>query len=288
MSSRAMKYRGLKPRRGSKRAGNVQAAASAQVLIYHPGRNRMPLPPILQTEFWCEAEYKIPIATASITTGTVKLNEPYLPFRPGGSSAFPTLTFMGPATESTLQPTGASSLFGTIATYGGYRVIKSTLSIRWNGSNSGNNIMAVVVPALNTTSIASVYAARTYPFAKQASFSVSKANTNCDRDGWFNSSISPYVLLGVDRAQAEADAYLNLGFWGSSPPLGFLWNVFLQSNDADVSSSTASTLQVRLHQVVQALNLDELPPTLRVSAERKEDPVLVQTSCSSCCCKKPP
>jgi len=287
MMQRITKIRSRKNRKAGQ--GNVDSAASAQVLIYRPGANRMPLPPIFQTELYVEADYKVPISTASITTGQVQLNAPNLPFRNFGTgSAFPSYTFLGPATESTLQPTGATALFGTTDGYNSYRVLKSSLSLRWQGSNSGNNVMCVVVPSLNTSSFSSVYAARTQPFARQASFSVSKSSTNCDKDGWFTSTISPYTVMGFDRAQAESDAFVNQGTWNSFPDLGLSWFVFFQTNDADVTSTSASTLQVRVKYTVQALFLDTLPPTLGLRrGECKEAPILVETSCT-CKCVKPP
>lgn len=265
--------------RKRRNTSSTEKVVPGQLLKYHPLRNQMPFPPIFETTFWCEADYKVPIATASITTGAVKLNTPWLPFRPGGSSSFPTLTFLGPATESTLLPTGYSSLTSG-GLYGQYRVMQSRIKVRWAGSNSGNNVMCVLVPAVNIASIGSIYAARTFPFAKQGSFSVSKPNTGTDKDGWLIHQISPYQILGYNKTQSEADATVNLGSVSADAPIELWWFVFLQSNDQDVSSTTASTLQVRVEYRTQLLSLINAPVTLsgvpKPTGEEKVCPCLVQ------------
>lgn len=198
------------------------------------------------------------IATASLTTGAVKLNAPYLPFRPGGSSAFPSFTFLGPATEATLQPTGYSTLVSANL-YQNYKVRKSSISLKWNGSNSGNNVTVTVVPALNIASFSSIYNARTAPFAKQGSFSVSKPNTNCGADGWFHHSIEPLRLYGASRAEAKADLFIDSGAYNLDPSVTQWWFIWFQSNDLDVSSTTASLLQVRVRYEVELMTLTQLP-----------------------------
>jgi hypothetical protein len=229
-------------------------------MVFRPGVFQQPLPRLYETSFWCEADYKIPIATASLTGGTVKLNSTWLPFRPGGSSAFPSYTFLGPASESTLQPTGYSTLVaGNL--YSQYKVLRSSIQIRWSGSNSGNNVTCTLVPASNVASIASIYQARTMPYAKQATFAVSKPNTGVNGGGWLTHSVDPQTVIGFTPLESKADVFSNVGGVSGDPPITMWWWIFFQSNDLDVSATTASLLQIRLHQRVQLMSLTAMPQT---------------------------
>jgi len=271
-------------RNAKKGTQNVSSSRATQVLRYEPGINRMPLPPIFETSFWCEGDYKVAIATASQISGAVKLNSIWLPFRPSGSTAFPSLTFQGPATESTLQPTGYSTMFGSTAPYNSYRVIMAEIFLRLSGSNSGNNQVVTVVPTVNTAPPPNVYVARTSPFAKEATFSVSKANIGTDRRGWLHHVISPYEIMGLTRKQADADIQENSSSAGSDPDLTLWWQIFFQSNDLDVTSTSASLLQIRCKYRVQCFLSDILPDTLE---EGKDGIVVVKTPCA-CQHKRPP
>jgi hypothetical protein len=221
---------------------------------YTPGLFQQPLPRSFRTRFVIEGDYKVPIATASITTGSVKLNSLWVPFRPGGSSAFPSFTFVGPATESTVQPTGKSNLMSS-GLYSNGKVISSKFCLRWSGSNSGNNVTCVVVPSLNVSAPTTVYQARTYPFARQCSFSVSKPNTGCGRDGWFRYSVRQRDILGITPLEGKADWSFTTFTPSSDPDVTLWWNVWFQSNDQDVSGVTASTVQVRVEYVVELFSL---------------------------------
>lgn len=247
-----------KRKKGKRGAGAAPKKEGPFTVVFHPSRFREPLPRRLVTEFWCEADYKIPIASSSIQVGSVKLNSVWLPFRPGGSSAFSTMTYLGPGAETTLQPTGYSTLFSP-SLYGNYKVRRSTISVRWNGSNSGNNVVAVIVPTFNTTSVSSVYQLRTMPYAKEGSFSVSKPNLGTTRSGWLTSSINPDTYFGFDRLESKADIIGNTGVEGADPNTTMWWQVYLQSNDLDVSSTTASLFQVRMHWLVECMGLEVLP-----------------------------
>jgi len=247
-------------------------------LVFQPKGFGQPLPRNFITEFWCEADYKIPIATASLTLGNVKLNNFEKPFRPGGSTAFSSYTFLGPATESTLNPTGFTTLCSPTL-YTEWKVLKSTIRIRWNGSNSGNNVTCTVVPASNTTSIADIYEARTMPFAKSCSFSVSKANTGVAKDGFFTHSIDPGVLSGFSREQKAGDVFDSTGSPGLDPAVTQWWRVFLQSNDLDVSSTTASLFQVRVHYVAQLYRVANLPHLLSTPEIEHKCQMEGQTCC---------
>ncbi len=228
----------------------------AQILRHTPN---LPIPERVRTTFSCEADYKIPIATASITSGAVKLNSPWLPFRPGGVSAFGSYTFQGPATEATLLPTGWSQL-ATANLYQTVKVLRSTIMIRWNGSNSGNNVVLTVVPATNVASFSDIYQVRAAPLARQATFSVSKPNTGTDRGGWFRYSIDPYVLTAATRAEEKGDLSLATNY-NLDPIVTLWWHVYLQSNDLDVSATTASLFQVKVIYDVELFQLTQMSVT---------------------------
>jgi len=226
-------------------------------VLFHPGRIGLPLPRTFVTEFYCEADYKIAVGTASATSGAVKLNAPWLPFRPGGSSAFPSFTFLGPATEATLLPTGYSTVANSLM-YQQYKVLRSTIAIKWNGSNSGNNVTMCVVPAVNTTSFTGVYTSRTSPYARQSTFSVSKPNVGVARDGWFRYTVDPEVIIGATRVEGKADMFVNAAYYNNDPTLTLFWFVWLQSNDLDVTTTTASLFQVRMHYQVQLFQMGQM------------------------------
>lgn len=229
-------------------------------MTVRPAAFAQPLPQRLRTSFWCEADYKIPIATASLTSGAVLLNSLYLPFRVASASAFPAYTFLGPGTETTLQPTGFTQL-ANAGLYNSVKVRRSTIQLRWSGSITGNNVVVTVVPALNTLSIPDIYTARTLPYARQCSFSASKPNTNTNRDGFFTYSVDPYVIYGADRAEQKADLDV-LTAGDNVPPLVVqLWNVFVQTDDLDVTSTSAALLQVRMRWDVELYSLQDMAHT---------------------------
>lgn len=229
-------------------------------MVYHPRDYGLPLPKTFRTEFRCEADYKVPVATAAITGGAVKLNSVWLPFRPTGATAFPSFTFLGPATETTLMPTGATSLInGNL--YSSSKVIRAEMKCRWNGTSSGNNVIFTIVPALGGTSFSDVYHARTYPLARTCSFSVSKPNENVGKDGWFRYSIDPYRIYGYTNAEAKADIQENSASPNSDPPFMQYWNFFIQTMDNDVTAVAANVLQVRLRWVVDLMAVDFMPVT---------------------------
>lgn len=206
---------------------------------------------------WCEADYKIPISTATVTQGSVKLNSLWQPFRPGGSSAFPSFTFVGPATESTLRPTGFTDLTSANL-YQLIKTVRSDIKIRWSGSNSGNNCLAVLVPSVNTALPSDIYEARTYPFSKEATFSVSKPNDGTDRAGWMHHSCNPMTVYGLTPLEYKADISADVASPASDPAIGLWWTLYLQTNDQDVTSTSASTLQIRIRWVVELFGLQSM------------------------------
>lgn len=251
------KKRNVRRARPRRMKGMGSLGADPQVVKRAPN---IPIQESMYTVFSCEADYKIPIATASITSGAVKLNSPWLPFRPGGSSAFGSYTFLGPATEATLMPTGYTTLLSS-SLYNFYKVLRSTIEIRWSGSNSANNVIVTVIPTYNTTSFATIYTARAAPYARQCTFSVSKPSTGVGRDGFFRYSIDPYKIYGYNRPEAKADTLSASSGWNSDPGLTLWWQIFVQSSDLDVSSVTASSFQVRVRYHTQAFGLVQMPVT---------------------------
>lgn len=231
-----------------------EGGIDSDVITYHPTLYAQPLPRRFRVDFWCEADYKIPIAAAALVIGSVKCNSLYQPFRPGGSTAFPGYTFLGPATETSLRPTGFTNLVQSNL-YGLVKVLRSRIHVRWNGSNSGNNVMCVIAPTLNTQVPVNIYQARTVPFAKEGSFSVSKPNVGADKNGWISHEINPMTIYGLNSQEFKADIQANVSTGGGDPAILTYWNVFLQSNDEDVTSTTASTLQVRLEWFVELFAL---------------------------------
>lgn len=251
MKSKKNYVRKRRTRNGKQRIGR-----DAQLIRSTPN---LPIPERIRTSFTCEADYKIAVSTASTTSGAVKLNSPWLPFRPGGNSAFGSYTFLGPATESTLLCTGWSQL-ANANLYLFNKVVRSTIKIRMSGANSANNVTLTVVPALDVASFASIYTVRAAPLARQATFSVSKPNTGVGRDGWFSYSIDPYVLTSATRAEAKGDISL-AGSYNLDPLTVLWWHVYVQTNDLDVSSTTASLLQVRVKYDVELYQLTQMSVT---------------------------
>jgi hypothetical protein len=251
MKSKKNYVRKRRARNGKSRRGDAQ-------LIRHAPN--VPIPERLRTKFYCEADYKIAIATASTTSGAVKLNSPWLPFRPGGSSAFGSYTFLGPATESTLQCTGWSQL-ATANLYQYYKVVRSTIKIRLSGANSSNNSTLTVVPAFDIASFSNIYTVRAAPLARQASFSVSKPNIGVGRDGWFSYTMDPYKLYAATALEAKADLTSGSGVYNTDPLINVWWHVYLQSNDLDVTATTASLFQVKVVYDVELFGLTQMSTT---------------------------
>jgi len=244
-------------KKAARRRPRRRRSANAQLIRHAPN---IPIPERMRTSFYVEADYKVPIATASISSGAVKLNSAWLPFRPGGSSAFPSYTFLGPATESTLLPTGFSQLCSANL-YQLVKVVRSTIMIRWNGSNSGNNVVLTVVPALDIASFSTIYTVRAAPLARQATFSVSKGNSGTNRGGWFRYSINPYILNSATNAEAKGDLTAGVSGFNLDASINFWWHVYLQSNDLDVTATTASLLQVRVRYDVELFQLTQMSVT---------------------------
>ncbi len=229
-------------------------------MVVHPRQYQMPVPPRLVTTFFSEADYKIPIATASMTQGAVKLNSPWLPFRPGAASAFPSATFLGPATETTLLPTGWSTLTGGTL-YAAGKCLRSTIWVRINPTTGSGATSCVVIPQFNTTSVADIYHARTFPYNKQCVFNSIKNNTGTSRGGWLRHSIAPSTYIGYSQIEAKADIQGNAFQFNADPPLSLWWGIYFQTVDLDVTATVATLLQIRVRYDVELWAPDSMPVT---------------------------
>jgi len=141
------------------------------------------------------------------------------------------------------------------------KVRRASIQLRWSGVNSGNNVLIGVVPTLDITSISSIYVARTSPFYKEGAFSVSKPDVNVDRSGWLSHSIDPMNLFGGDRLESKADSFNTVFGFNSTGVVNFNWQVFVQTNDLDVTSTSANLFQVRVMYETEVFNLGLLPNT---------------------------
>ncbi len=232
----------------------------ARALVNHPRLYQQPVPPRFITSFYCEADYKIPIATASITNGAVKLNSPWLPFRPGAASAFASANFLGPASETTLLPTGWSTLCSNNL-YAAGKCIRSTIWVRINPTTGSGATSCVVFPQFNTLSVSSIYQARTLPYTKQCVFNSIKNNVGTGPGGWLRHSISPAAYIGYSPIEAKADIQANVFQYNADCPLSLWWGVWFQTVDLDVTATVNSLLQVRVKYDVELYAPDSMPVT---------------------------
>ena len=117
------------------------------------------------------------------------------------------------------------------------------------------------MPAFDVASFSNIYTVRAAPLARQASFSVSKPNIGVGRDGWFTYSINPYVLYSATKSEAKGDITSGGGTYNADPLVNVWWHVYLQSNDLDVTTTTASLLQVKVMYDVELFGLTQMSTT---------------------------
>lgn len=222
------------------------------LLVWHPGKSLSPYPQRFQTKFYLEGEYKVAIATASLTKGGVPACYPTNCLYPGGSSAFPSYTFLGPATEATLNPAGFSGLCNANLYQFG-ELLKSTIRVRLMPTTAANSCACTIMPGVGSAP-SDIYTARLQPFAKNGSFNANKPNQNQDRQGWMSHSMTPQQFAGLSRLEAKAD-FASLSFaYNQAPSFGFSWYVYLQTETGDVTATTASLFQVRMEWDVVLFN----------------------------------
>lgn len=203
-----------------------------------------PFPECFKTRFWLEGDYKVSAATASSTGGVLAANNLTNPLWPGGASAFPSFTYLGPATEATLQPTGYSNLAGSTF-YLYYKVTACRVRVNWQQGIAQSDVFCTIVPTLDNTKPSSQYIARTQPMAKSGTFSSGKANAGAVKGGWLSHSVTPARVLGYTREQARLDIGNFNTTVSTGPFLGFAWKFFFQTTDESVTTGIA-TFRIRL------------------------------------------
>lgn len=221
------------------------------VIVYRPPTTyHAPMPPRFRTRLYCESDWKVAAASATITNGYVYGGQIFTPFY-NNNTTTNTLpyTFLGPATAATLQCTGATSLLNS-ALYLWYKVLRSTITVRLDPGPASNDFEVVVVPSISLTVPANIYSARTQPFAKSAKFSSTGSSTN----RYLTSSLATNVALGITEAELKGDLAQTTGVFNSSasPLLAWVWQIWLQTADANVTVS-ASLLRVRVEYEVELL-----------------------------------
>jgi hypothetical protein len=231
-------------RRKSKPDRFVPKTTRHDLLTYMPRGTSMPFAPRYRTRMFLEAEYKIPTSTASITTGYIKLNSLTFPLWPGGSTAFPSFTYLGPLTEASLSPTGFQTLCSTTL-YRDYRVINAEIRLKISGATTSNNCYVTILPSANSAAPIDIYRARTQPLVRNAFFNASKENEGTDRQGFLVNRRSIAQIQGVPEGAIQFDSdYQAAVTLDPTQLLG--WYIYVQNVDSDVSGTTASTVQVRL------------------------------------------
>ncbi len=245
------------------------------MLTFHPNSYNLPIPRRFRTTFVCEADFQIPMATAAVSSGVVCINDLRLPFYYGGSAGFPSYTFLGPGSGvNSLRPTGFSTIC-TANLYSYYKILRSRLMVRWNGATIGDSVSCVVLPIVDIISPTDIYTARTFPYAKQCTFSTAKGNTNTNRDGWLVCSINPRNLSGFTPTEWAADWADFTGTAVTPPSIQFVWKVFLATNDAGVTAGDNS-IQFRLISDVELFSIQKMPLTLEGSSVTDTPPDFVE------------
>jgi hypothetical protein len=231
-----------------KSKGRNKTNKSPTMLTYRPSRWEMPIPQRYRTNFYCEADFKLPSATSGPFTGVVACDSPKLPFYWGGSASFPSLTFLGPATAATLQPTGWSRL---AFIYNQYKVIRSEMKLKVEGGTSLNNFSATILPMNNPSSSVTIYQARTLPYSVSGSFLVSKRNEGCDKEGFLCHRWEAGESVGYTPAEVKADTFEFVSTSSAGPAYGIGWKVFLITSTGDVTGTYDSLVRVRIKYEVE-------------------------------------
>jgi len=209
-----------------------------------------------------EGDYKVAAASATITNGYVWGNVLDRPFyNIGGSAATLPYTHLGPATAATLQYTGATSLFNSTL-YQWYKVLRSTLQIRLDPGPANADIEVVALPSISSTAPSTIYTARTQKYARSAKFSSTGNAQGVSPDGCFTISIPSGRALGFSSAEVKNDVYAEFGQFGVTiPATGFVWQIWLQTCDANVTVG-AALLRVRIMVDVEcSVRASALPTT---------------------------
>jgi hypothetical protein len=209
-----------------------------------------------------EADYKVAAASATITNGYCWGNYLDRPFyNVGTSAATLPYTHLGPATAATLQFTGSTSLFNS-SLYQWYKVLRSTLQVRLDPGPANADIEVIVLPSISSTAPSTIYTARTQKYARSAKFSSTGNAQGVSSDGFLTTSITSANALGFSSNEMKNDIFAEIGQFGVTfPAAGYVWQIWLQTCDANVTVG-AALLRVRVMVDVEcAVRASALPTT---------------------------
>jgi hypothetical protein len=210
-----------------------------------------------------EADMKVAAASATITSGYCwgnLLDRPF--YNQGGSVAtFASYTHLGPATAATLQCTGATSLMNS-SLFQWYKITRSTIKVRLDPGPANADIEVVVLPSISATVPSTIYTARTQKYVKTAKFSSTGNSQGVSKNGFLTNQISSAQALGFSKLEVKADLSSDVGQFGAVVPgAGYIWQVWLQTCDANVTVG-AALLRVRLEYDVELMvHASALPTT---------------------------
>jgi hypothetical protein len=244
---------------------NSQRQGSTDTLVYKPSLRTgyLPFPSRFLTRMCIEADMKVAAATATITSGYCWANVLDRPFyNIGGSVAtFPSYTHLGPATAATLQFTGATSLFNSTL-FQFYKITRSMIQVRVDPGPANADLEVLVLPSISSAAPSTIYTARTQKYVKTAKFSSTGNAQGVSSNGFLTSQVSSAQGLGYSASEVKNDIYAEVGQFGVVlPTSGFVWQVWLQTCDANVTVG-AALLRVRLEVDVECmLHASALPTT---------------------------
>lgn len=235
-------------------------------LVYLPSISHgyLPFPSRFLTRMCCEADMKVAAATATISSGYCYGNILDRPFYNigGGVATFASYTHLGPATAATLQYTGATSLFNS-SLYQLYKVTRSTLHVRVDPGPANADIEVVILPSISSAAPSTIYTARTQKYVKTAKFSsTGNAQGISRKDGFLTNTLDSSNALGFSGQEIKSDIATSVGQFGVViPSYGWVWQVWLQTCDANVTVG-AALLRVKLEVDVECmLHASALPTT---------------------------
>lgn len=215
-----------------KRKRKVYSSKSRDLITFRP-TNQNPFPQRYRTKFVCEGTYALGAVTYTNRSINVKMNSLNLPFSPalGGSGA---ITYAGPLTAATLNPTGFSSLVtavGNPAPFTSFRVYSSKIEVNCLPESVGDVMQVVILPY--TTNHAGfnddVYAAQSQPFAKTRWVNGNSIGTTGNA---LKNYISVKKFFGVTgRAIQDDITPYSTGSAGTDPSNLILWRVLLNNAD---------------------------------------------------------
>jgi len=239
-----------KPNKKSKRNPQNRASTYPETpqLVFRPSirSGNMPFPARFKTSMTVESDWKVAAATSSITNGYCYASNLYLPFyNSGGAVNTLPYTFLGPATASTLQYAGASSLLNSTM-YQWFKILRSTIQVRFDPGPANADVEVVIVPSVNSALPSNIYSARQQPYAKTGKFSSSGNAQGLGSDGYLSHQLTTGQALGFSREEVKYDISDTLAIYGvGTPGAGFLWSIWLQTCDANVTVG-AGLLRVRM------------------------------------------